>query len=701
MMPLEKKRKHSSLENDSHPAKRPVIDAKSPVRRRSPRQQPGQQSPARRMTPRRLEKENWPQSPKKSSRKLPDSSAKSPQKAPGRRYGSPCQPVVVASSFYSKRKPLYLTPLERKLLKETKAPSYPPADPYNMPADKTKKKKEAKGSARKIKTMKGGYSGPPKKISLSRTDVHTVGPPKTLSAPGPATAAPPMEPKKAATMTFSCLKNKPRPKLFVGAAFFATGRKPSSMYKKVVPLKPSAKPASGNPTPVLRREKKNTTLSPPPSQELTKTMTTTAPPPAAGSNAPLSEQPPQQQQQQEATSPEPEGCGDPSLDWIEGTPSTQQSSSSTCQAGPVLPEPLSPKVLSENYGLTKEVRIFLSRSPTASLSSATTGFNTQEDFITDTGSEAVFNLSDISPSTVASSPLRAVTSSVYPIFGSASNRPQRKAVLSSPVGCSTPAGQEATLQPDTALSRERVVRRRRETKKQDDQDQLIIDAGQKQFGATTCSSCGMVYSADSLEDNFQHSQFHQNFLDTIKFVGWKKERVVAEFWDGKILLVLPDDPKYAVRKAEEVRRLADNELGFQQVSLSCPSQSKTYLFISSERMVIGCLVAENIRQGFRVLAQPERAKDMTREDFMDHHRAWCCNTTPEPALCGVSRIWVFSMARRKAIATRLMDTVRNTFVYGSSLSKQEVAFSDPTPDGKQFATKYFQTPEFLVYNFVG
>lgn len=46
----------------------------------------------------------------------------------------------------------------------------------------------------------------------------------------------------------------------------------------------------------------------------------------------------------------------------------------------------------------------------------------------------------------------------------------------------------------------------------------IQDAGQKQFGATTCSSCGMIYSADSLEDNFQHAQFHQRFLDGIKFV---------------------------------------------------------------------------------------------------------------------------------------------------------------------------------------
>lgn len=47
---------------------------------------------------------------------------------------------------------------------------------------------------------------------------------------------------------------------------------------------------------------------------------------------------------------------------------------------------------------------------------------------------------------------------------------------------------------------------------------LPQDAGQKQFGATVCGSCGMIYSADSLEDNFQHTQFHQSFLDGIKFV---------------------------------------------------------------------------------------------------------------------------------------------------------------------------------------
>uniref|UniRef100_A0AAV2K5G4 N-acetyltransferase ESCO acetyl-transferase domain-containing protein n=1 Tax=Knipowitschia caucasica TaxID=637954 RepID=A0AAV2K5G4_KNICA len=187
-------------------------------------------------------------------------------------------------------------------------------------------------------------------------------------------------------------------------------------------------------------------------------------------------------------------------------------------------------------------------------------------------------------------------------------------------------------------------------------------------------------------------------------------------------------------EAEEVRQVADSELGFQQGALSRPAQAKTYLFINSDKMVVGCLVAEPIRNGtkgwfvwlsrdpcccasrdpvvrrvtpvvvvrqaFRVLLQPDQEKDMRRDDFMERHRAWCCSTVPEHAVCGISRIWVFSLARRHAIATRMMDTLRSTFIYGSHLTKEEIAFSDPTPDGKLFATKYTDTSAFLVYNFI-
>lgn len=49
-------------------------------------------------------------------------------------------------------------------------------------------------------------------------------------------------------------------------------------------------------------------------------------------------------------------------------------------------------------------------------------------------------------------------------------------------------------------------------------------------------------------------------------------------------------------QAEEVRQVADSELGFQQVTLSRPAQAKTYLFINMEGIVVGCIVAETIRQ---------------------------------------------------------------------------------------------------------
>ncbi|NWI11415.1 ESCO2 acetyltransferase, partial [Crypturellus soui] len=188
-------------------------------------------------------------------------------------------------------------------------------------------------------------------------------------------------------------------------------------------------------------------------------------------------------------------------------------------------------------------------------------------------------------------------------------------------------------------------------------DQMIIDAGQKHFGAVICKSCGMIYTAASPEDEAQHIQHHERFLEGLRYVGWKKERVVAEFWDGKIVLILPDDPKYAVKKAEEVREIVDNELGFKQVTLNCPAKTKMYLFVSNEKMIVGCLVAEPIKQAFRVLSEPGAAQ-APGQDVLQPQRAWRCSAEPEPALCGVSRVWVFSLARRKGIARRMVDAAR-------------------------------------------
>ncbi|KAJ8009075.1 hypothetical protein DPEC_G00085090 [Dallia pectoralis] len=629
MMPNTKKRKRSSVDSDGHSAKRPVTDGVSPLRRKSPRMS---QTPLK-MSSRNQEKENCP-SPVKTV--------------------TPFSPTMVTGSFYAKRKPLYLTPLERKMLNETKSPPRQTCVEPNVKSTAVKKKRMIKSTlAKKIDN-----------IRRTKTDIKEKGNSnailKNASKPDVPTSTNQAEVKKGLTMTFCSLKSKPKPKIFVGAAFFSTGKKTASMYKK-------------------------------PNTKSTKRVFSWAKTKALVSTSE------EKQEQGEKCTPTPK-CS-----VLEKKPQEEPKSPLDVNVVPKsLTSPMSPKAMLEKYNI-KDVRVALNRKsiPTCP---ATPELFTQEDFVGDVGSCDMPDLSDISPlnsalGSVKESPADSVESSdVYPIFGSATKRPHRKAAAASLVSSSTPSSHGHL----PFVAKERSARKKRETNKQAEaDDQLIIDAGQKQFGAATCGSCGMIYSADSLEDNLQHTQFHQRFLDSIKFVGWKKERVVAEFWDGKIILVLPDDPKYAVKKAEDVRRLADNELGFQQMSLSCPSQAKTYLFVNSERMVIGCLIAENIRQGFRVLEQPEQTKDMTKEDFMEHHRAWCCSTTPEKALCGVSRIWVFSLARRKGIATRMLDTVRTSFMYGCHLTKEEIAFSDPTPDGKLFATKYCETPAFMVYNFIG
>ncbi|XP_070603719.1 N-acetyltransferase ESCO1 [Erythrolamprus reginae] len=249
------------------------------------------------------------------------------------------------------------------------------------------------------------------------------------------------------------------------------------------------------------------------------------------------------------------------------------------------------------------------------------------------------------------------------------------------------------------LTSEEHIQKLKEAAKDGDK-QLIIDAGQKRFGAISCNICGMLYTASNPEDETQHLFFHNQFISAVKYVGWKKERILSEYPDGKIIMVLPDDPKYALRKVDEIREMVDNDLGFQQAPLTC-SRTKTLLFISNDKKVIGCLIAEHIQWGYRVIE--EKIPDISSENdklTFERQKAWCCSTTPEPAICGISRIWVFSMMRRKKIASRMLECLRNNFIYGSHLSKEEIAFSDPTPDGKLFATRYFGTSQFLVYNFL-
>nr|XP_033789807.1 N-acetyltransferase ESCO1 isoform X2 [Geotrypetes seraphini] len=220
------------------------------------------------------------------------------------------------------------------------------------------------------------------------------------------------------------------------------------------------------------------------------------------------------------------------------------------------------------------------------------------------------------------------------------------------------------------LNIQKEIKKLKDAEKESDK-QLVIDVEQKRFGAISCTVCGMLYTASNPEDETQHLFFHNQFISAVKYV------------------------------VEEIREMVDNDLGFQQVPLKLHSRTKTLLFISNDKKVAGCLIAEHIQWGYRVIDEKIAEGDSEKERAIsERQKAWCCSTSPEPAICGISRIWVFGMMRRKKIASRMLECLRNNFIYGSYLSKDEIAFSDPTPDGKLFATQYCGTSQFLVYNFL-
>jgi len=221
-------------------------------------------------------------------------------------------------------------------------------------------------------------------------------------------------------------------------------------------------------------------------------------------------------------------------------------------------------------------------------------------------------------------------------------------------------------------------------------DQLGLDAGQRDMGPTHCPQCGMIYNATVAEDEQDHAKYHKRFLKACSFSGWKTERVVEEYHDGRIILVTPNDPKSHLKKMEEIKDIVDIDLGITERTTGSgapPVDLQAFLYISNANKIIAASFVEHITKGYPVITTGSP----------DKKSGFKCSEDPMKAVCGVSRIWVFKQCRRKKIASRLMDCVRANFVFGCTIAKVKMAFSDPTDDGRHFAASYCGTPNFLVY----
>ncbi|XP_068896401.1 uncharacterized protein eco isoform X2 [Tenebrio molitor] len=213
-------------------------------------------------------------------------------------------------------------------------------------------------------------------------------------------------------------------------------------------------------------------------------------------------------------------------------------------------------------------------------------------------------------------------------------------------------------------------------------DQMLLDAGQKRWGATQCPECKIMYHMGDPGDEVMHLNYH-NGGHIFRFNGWKNERVVSDgSLDGKIIQIIPNDSKIWWKKVKEVMERINRDLGFFDVEFNT-ANSQIFFYIKS-KMIVGALVAEAKAVAHKLLT--------THQDQVD-----LCSEEAYPIKCGVSRIWVAQNQRQKGVATALMDCLKRNFMFGYIMRNEDVAFSSPTEMGKIFGKSYFKTPNFLIY----
>nr|XP_018913176.1 PREDICTED: N-acetyltransferase ESCO2 [Bemisia tabaci] len=214
------------------------------------------------------------------------------------------------------------------------------------------------------------------------------------------------------------------------------------------------------------------------------------------------------------------------------------------------------------------------------------------------------------------------------------------------------------------------------------ENQLLLDAGQKRFGATQCSECGLMYEPGDAEDEIQHAKYHSEHK-ALRYPGYKNERIVGRCGLDYIVCFTGLDSKMNQNKILSVLDIVDKELGFDTPAVKIYSKSQVYLYIS-DKQIAGCLVVEPLSEAYKMLISDEEGVDV-------------CSTETYKVKCGISRIWTRATDRRKGIATQLTDCVRRNFFYGSILAQEDIAFSVPTVDGKKFARKYTGKEDYFVY----
>lgn len=243
--------------------------------------------------------------------------------------------------------------------------------------------------------------------------------------------------------------------------------------------------------------------------------------------------------------------------------------------------------------------------------------------------------------------------------------------------------------------------------------QMQIDLGTET--RKTCATCGMEYVPSNTEDAALHKKFHEmnsTGVDLGKaFMRANASRWVYEatrFDEGYVVIVDRKASPSAKNQAKKVLEVVNKELSSPEISdeiLWSQTEAPKHLKDDQEEKVdryrvflhmkdsrcVGLCLTERIWESRPVISGEQNGST--------HNSSVSVKDELHPAIVGVSRIWTSGASRRKGIALDLLDCVVSNYIYGMEISKDQIAFSQPTESGKRLASKFFEDEEtWHVYN---
>lgn len=219
-------------------------------------------------------------------------------------------------------------------------------------------------------------------------------------------------------------------------------------------------------------------------------------------------------------------------------------------------------------------------------------------------------------------------------------------------------------------------------KKAPQRNQTYLNVGQNLF--RSCAQCGMSFNSADPKDVRLHKRFHARAIHGIRLAPSDSFPVLAATLVADctlLVLCLRKDKagKRDVSKAGTIRAFVNTELGACDED-EAASTASFYLVGGPETALVGYVSLLRITEAFPL------CEDSKGSDYVELSKS-------APKAIGVNRIWLHPEHRRKRLGSFLLKTALAYL----KISASQIAFSQPTEAGKQFARAFTADAQLWVY----